>query len=124
MSANSGLSGDPDVSETNIKTKIWVQALVRQVNGQGAFAVIAHRGDEDAGAVLVKLYQPGVGATVLTQVRTGDGRRAWMRATGPEPVPEPDADRYIERQRDIDMDLWVVEIEDREGRHPLGDPIL
>lgn len=112
------------MTEANIKTKIWVQALVRQVNSQGSFAAVVHRGDEDAGTVLVKVYQPGVGATVLTQVRIGDGRRAWMRATGPDPVPDADADRYIERQRDIDMDVWVVEIEDREGRTPLGDPII
>lgn len=112
------------MSEPNIKTKIWVQALVRQVNAQGAFAMIVNRGDEDAGTVLVALRQPGVGTTVLSQVRTGDGRRAWLRATGAEPVSDADADRHIARQLDIDADAWVVEIEDREGRHPLGDPIL
>lgn len=110
--------------EGGLKTKIWVQALIRQVNAQGAFATVVHPGDPDAGAVLVKITQGGTGCTVLSQVRTGEGRRAWMRATGPAPVPEDVADRYIERQRDIDMDVWVVEIEDREGRHPLADPIL
>ena len=40
-----------------------------------------------------------------------------------EPAPEPDADAYIEKQRSRDPDLWVVEIEDREGRHFLTEAV-
>ena len=36
---------------------------------------------------------------------------------------EVDLDRYIERATRIDPDLWVVEIDDREGRHFLTEPV-
>ena len=36
---------------------------------------------------------------------------------------EPDLDRYIERAIRIDPDIWVVEIDDREGRHFLTEPV-
>ena len=37
---------------------------------------------------------------------------------------DADADAYLSRQAAYDSDIWVIEIEDRQGRHFLGDAIL
>ncbi|HAJ02573.1 MAG TPA: DUF1491 domain-containing protein, partial [Brevundimonas sp.] len=50
-----------------------------------------------------------------------DGDRLWMRPLDTEVETEVDA--YIERQARFDSDLWVVEIEDREGRHFLTEKV-
>jgi hypothetical protein len=112
------------MSEERLRTDFWLKAHIRQSMAAGIPMIVARKGDPSAGSVLIKLNQFEAGCTVLSQTRDADGNRAWLRATGPEPVPEPDADAFIERQLRYDSDLWVVEIEDRLGRHPLTEPIL
>ena len=52
-------------------------------------------------------------------------RRARIAAGSPassrEPAPETEADAYLERQIDFDPDIWIVSVEDRQGRHFLED---
>lgn len=107
-----------------MKAGVWVKAQIRTCDLNCIPAVISRRGDPDAGSVLLKLIRPGAGCEVFSQVRTGEGRLGWMRGTGAEPVPETDADAYIERQAKFDPDLWVVEIEDTAGSYQLDGEIV
>ena len=61
---------------------------------------------------------------MLAQTRRPDGTAVWMRATGPEPVAEAEADAYVARQRGRDPDLWVVEIDSAAVEALLDMPIL
>lgn len=110
--------------EPRLKTKLQVLAAVRLCAVHAIPIVVARRGDEDAGTILIKLNQLERGFIVLAQTRTGSGDLAWLRATGEAPVDEPTADAYIQRQLKRDPDLWVVEIEDREGRQIFAGRIL
>lgn len=113
------------MTEARLKARLWVQALIRRCMTEDIFAAVVRAGDHDAGAVLVKLNRLDAGGcTVFTQIRDRDGQAAWLRGTGPEPVSEATADDYIARQLRYDEDLWVVEIEDRAGRHPMVEPVI
>jgi GMP synthase (glutamine-hydrolysing) len=110
--------------EPRLKTGIWVKAHIRKAAVAGVPVVVVRHGDDDAGTVLIKVNTlTPEGCTVLAASRDLDGRRVWRRATGDAPVSEADADGYIARQTGYDSDLWVIEIEDREGRHFLDEPI-
>jgi len=109
--------------EARLKSSIWVSALIRRCAVQTVPAVVVRKGDESAGGVFVKVNHLNGLADVFSPSRKGDGSKVWMHAMGPDPVPEADADAYIQRQAKFDPDIWVVEIEDRDGRHFLGEEV-
>lgn len=105
-----------------LSTDIWVYALIRRVEQGGAFATILRKGDARAGAVLVKLVNRAEGWSRLhAEATRGDGERVWMRPT--PATDEAEIDAYLERAARIDPDIWVVEIDDRQGRHFLTEPV-
>ena len=106
-----------------LTTDLWVSAHLRQGNAAGVPMMVVHKGDRARGTVLLKINRLDGFCWVLTQVRHR-GRLAWTRGTGPDPVPEAEADRYVERQVRYDADLWVIEIEDRQGRHWFDGPVI
>ena len=93
-----------------LKSGIWVRATLRRLAAQGLMAVVARKGDEDAGDVMVKHRQGDGRYHVLSQARRGE-ELVWINRTGTEPVSEAEADRMIARAVDVDGDLWVIEIE-------------
>jgi len=110
--------------EARLKAGIWVKALIRRCDLAAIGVAVLARGDPDAGAILLKLSPREGGCTVLAQARRPDGAAGWMRATGNAPVPEAEAEAYIDRQRKRDPDLWVVEIETGAVAELLDSPIL
>ena len=105
-----------------LSTDIWVSALIRRAELAGAFATVVRKGDPRAGAVLVKVLDRREGQVRLYAEATRvDGDRVWMRPARAEEEKELDA--YIERAVRVDPDVWVVEIDDRQGRHFLTEPV-
>jgi len=98
------------VSQPRVKAGVWISMALRMGNAGGRFGAVLRKGDSDAGGVLVVL-RGREGLSVLSQVRSGDGELAWMRATGPAPVDQEAADAYVARQVKYDSDLWVLEFE-------------
>lgn len=99
-------------------------AHVRRCNGAGVPAMVVRRGDPARGTVLLKLNLLGSGCRLLSQSRTLDGEMGWLAALKGALVPEPEADAYVARAIDRDPDLWVIEIEHREGWHPFDGPVF
>jgi hypothetical protein len=110
--------------EARLKSGIWVKALIRRCDIAAVGVAVMARGDDDAGAILLKLNGRDAGCAVLSQTRRPDGTLVWMRATGPESVPEEEADAYIARQRGRDPDLWVIEIDKGSPDAVLDGPII
>lgn len=101
---------------------IWVSAYLARLQAEGIAVYIAKRGDATAGAVIVKLATlDGASKAFQRSFDLMSGERAWVvLAEG----PEADVDAALARQKEFDPDLWIIEVEDRAGRHMLGEPGL
>jgi hypothetical protein len=106
-----------------LKAGIFVRALIRRAETAGAQAYVVKKGAEEAGAVFLKLATLDGTCTILNQARAGEGELVWSRPLG-GPCGEEKARAYLERQTKFDPDLWIVEIEDRQGRAFVDEKIV
>lgn len=105
-----------------VKAEIWVKALIRRASTVNVPAMVVRRGDADAGTVYVKVNRLDGFADLYAPGWNMEGERVWRLASDAQ-ADEATADAYLRRQADIDPDFWVVEIEDKEGRHFLTEPV-
>ncbi|WP_299424981.1 DUF1491 family protein [uncultured Shimia sp.] len=105
-----------------LTAEFWVQAYLARLRLVDIPAFVVAHGDDTAGAVLVKLNTLD-GKAVVYQ-RSFDlmsGARKWVVLAEGD---EADIDATLTRQRSFDTDAWVIEVEDRQGRHLLDEPGL
>jgi hypothetical protein len=105
-----------------LKTNIWVGAYLRRCQVAGVFSAVRRRGAEEAGAVFVKvatldgnamLYVPAP-QTVYDDSRPID--RFFVPAAK-EPQLETAVEERLAKEVRFDPDAWIVETEDKKGRH-------
>ncbi len=102
-----------------LTAEFWVQAYLARLRLADIPAFVTAKGDVTAGAVLVKLNTlDGQARAFQRSFDLMTGERAWVvLAEG----AEPDVDTALEKQKGFDPDLWVIEVEDRAGRHLLEE---
>ncbi len=114
-----------------LKSGIWVAAYLRRCNIEGASAVVRRRGAEEAGAVFIVinrldgsaiLYGPAP-QTAFDKARPSD--RMFTATLGADkPASDADIEARLTREIRFDPDVWIVEVEDRAGRHFLDDNVV
>lgn len=105
-----------------LKSSIWVAAYLRRCQTEGVFGAVRRRGAEEAGAVFVKVaLLDGNAVLYVPAPQTAyDDSRPFDRIFVPmsaEPVPEHVVEQRLAKEIRFDPDAWVVETEDRAGRH-------
>ncbi len=105
------------MSGARLTAGLWVSAYLNRLRLAGMAAYVMAKGDATAGAVVVKVATMD-GAARLFERRFDleQDRRIWsVLAEG----GEGEIDAILTRARARDPDLWVIEIENRAGRHLL-----
>jgi hypothetical protein len=114
-----------------LKSGIWVAAYVRRCHVEGAFAAVRRRGAEEAGAIYIKLNRldgTGVLYGPASQSAFDEAQpvsRLFTVVAGRDnPAPEADIEARLQRASRYDPDIWIIEVEDRAGRHFLDDAVV
>ena len=84
-----------------LKSSIWVAAYLRRCQTEGIFGAVR------------KLYAPAP-QTVYDESRPAE--RLFVSASL-QPVPEQSVEERLTKELRFDPDAWIVETEDRAGRH-------
>lgn len=105
-----------------LRTIFWVDALKRRAESGLAAIYVSRRGDEDAGVVLLKVVKSLRDVRLYVPHRDENGDRAWSCFKSGK-ADESEIDAYCRDRVSDDPDLWLIEIEDREGRHFLQEPV-
>ena len=111
-----------------ISSEVWVRSYLRRCSSAGIPAAVVRHGDDRAGAIFLKVNRLDGRAQLFVPAPAGlapaEGDRRFIAHVDSEAVAETEVDAYLGRQAAFDSDLWVVEIEDRQGRHLLDDEIM
>ncbi len=101
-----------------LKSRLWVEALLRRCQGEGKFGAVIFSGADEAGAVYVALNHLNGSYDLLGPPagpsHNDQGEKIFRKVLA-APSPWEDLRSYLEKQRKFDPDIWVVEVEDRNG---------
>ena len=100
-----------------LTSSFWVQAYIKKLNLLGVPAFVVSHGDDTAGAIIVKVNKLNGDAVLFERSFSLDKNlNQWSKF---ESGDEKELDKLLSRQLSRDRDLWIIEIESREG-----DPFL
>ena len=104
---------------SRLTSLFWVQAYIKKLNLQGVSAFVVSHGDDTAGAIIVKVNKLNGDAVLFERSFSVDKNiNQWSKF---ESGDEKELDELLSRQLSRDRDLWIVEIESREGNPFLDD---
>lgn len=106
------------MDEGRLPTNLLVDACIQQLTSRATPYYLLQKGDPNSGIILLKLNGLENGCKLLIQQRDLDGVLGWENALGEDLPEEKDADDYIQRSKNRDPDLWVIEVEDRDLVNP------
>ena len=105
-----------------LRSDFWVSAYIRRVEGEGSVAMLRRRGAAEAGAIFIKVDRLDGQAAFYAPapqslMQEDDGVRRWHRTHDAETIDAADVEARIVKELKFDPDLWIIEVEDRAGRH-------
>jgi hypothetical protein len=110
------------VEEPRLPAHLEVAALIRRAQAEGGFATVLHKGDREAGTIMLVLCQNGANSRGYERMPTAEGTREW-RCSRTEVAENPrEFSAYLHRRQEQDPDMWIVELDVAQAERLIGLP--
>jgi hypothetical protein len=106
--------------QTRLPAHLEVGGLLRAVQAAGGFATVLHKGERDAGTILVVLTEKGANARLFERMPDASGTREWRVSKAEDTENKREFAEYLTRRGDQDPDLWIVELDIANGERFIG----
>ena len=100
---------------------VEVAGLIRRVAAAGGFGTVIAKGEPDAGTILLVTRDPRTNPTLWERMPQLDGTRKWTATRTQEIEKEQEFDDYLDRRRNQDRDVWIVELDIPNPERFIGD---
>ena len=101
-----------------ITSEFWISGYKQYLNSVGIPLFVINKGDDKAGAIIVRVSDLSGKSTVFSQGIDMDGNKTWEQLGQGY---DSEMDKIVIRQIQYDPDIWVLEIEEKSGKHFLEE---
>jgi hypothetical protein len=97
--------------DVRLPARLEAMAVIRTVQAAGGFAAVLHRGEPDAGSLILVLMENGASSRLYERIPSATGGREWHCAKQQDSENPAGFAEYLERRARQDPDLWIIELD-------------
>lgn len=99
------------MSLDRLPTRLEATGIVRRIEGQGDFAAILRKGDDERGSLLLVIASRGQHVACLERILSLDGTYSWRVAGPKESASSAEVAQFLAQRARFDEDLWAIELD-------------
>jgi hypothetical protein len=108
------------VEEARLPAHLEVSSLIRRTHAEGGFAAVLHKGEAQAGTIMIIMRNNGANARVYERMPQADGTRKWHCSKKEDPENKEEFSAYIDRRSGQDRDMWIIELDIAQAERLIG----
>ena len=99
-----------------VTSEFWVEAYRKVLESKALPIFVMKKGNTKAGAIIVRISDLQGTSKIFVQSYDLEGHRRWIELAAGK---DSEMEKVIVRQKEVDPDAWVLEVESRYGYHYL-----
>jgi hypothetical protein len=106
--------------DVQLPAHLEAASLIRRTQAEGGFATVIHKGEAEAGTIMLILCKSGTNPRIYERMPQPDGARIWVCTRAQDVDSKEDFNHYIERRIHQDRDMWIIELDVAQGERLIG----